>query len=299
LYSEENILRKEKVFIMFWLLMVSLIWAFSFGVIKTELSSLDSSLVSFIRLFISLIVFLPFLRLKKIDNSIRLRLFFTGMVQYGVMYLAYIYAFRYLAAYEIALFTIFTPLYITLINDLVSHKFHKIFLLEALLAILATGIIVYHRIMVNGLIIGFILMQISNISFAFGQVYYKKLMNNGQYNDVQVFALLYAGAVVLTGLSAAVSVDFMSLHISVKQFYVLIYLGVIASGIGFFLWNYGARKVNTGSLAVFNNLKIPLAIAVSLIFFREECDPLRLFYGGIILLVILIYNEYIAKEMNA
>jgi len=43
---------------MLWLLIVSFIWAFSFGLIKTQLTGLDSALVSFIRLLISFFVFL-------------------------------------------------------------------------------------------------------------------------------------------------------------------------------------------------------------------------------------------------
>ena len=45
---------------------------------------------------------------------------------------------------------------------------------------------------------------------------------------------------------------------------VLVYLGIVASGIGFFLWNAGARRSAPGVLAVGNNLKIPLAAAVFL-----------------------------------
>jgi drug/metabolite transporter (DMT)-like permease len=71
---------------------------------------------------------------------------------------------------------------------------------------------------------------------------------------------------------------------------------VIASGVGFFLWNYGARRVNAGTLAVFNNLKVPLAVAVSLIFFGESADPLRLALGGGIVLAALFLNERLARS---
>jgi len=285
---------------MIWLLIVSLIWAFSFGLIKTQLAGLDASFISFIRLLISLAIFLPFLRLKKMNLSLAVRLFFTGMIQYGLMYLMYISAYHYLAAYEIALFTIFTPLYITLFNDLFSRKFHKLFLIEALIAVVATGIILFNRISNKGLIIGFLLIQISNISFAFGQVYYKRILKNIQYKDMQIFALLYAGAVVLSGISTLFFVDYDALQISNNQIYTLLYLGAIASGAGFFLWNYGARRTNTGTLAVFNNLKIPLAITVSLMFFGEQGDLPWLITGGLILLGLIIYNEiqFKNREIN-
>ena len=46
-----------------YLVIVSLIWAFSFGLIKTYLVGLDPFVVSGIRIGIALLVFLPFLRL--------------------------------------------------------------------------------------------------------------------------------------------------------------------------------------------------------------------------------------------
>jgi len=276
---------------MIWLLIVSLIWAFSFGLIKTQLMGLDSALVSFIRLLISFFVFLPFLRFKNLGKSLTLGLIFTGMIQYGLMYLTYIYAYRFLAAYEIALFTIFTPLYITLFNDLFSRKFHKIFFIEALIAVLATAVIIYNRLSADGLISGFILVQISNLSFAFGQIYYKKLLKNTVIKDSQIFALLYGGAVLLTGVTVLFTVNFSEIQITALQIYTLLYLGIIASGLGFFLWNYGARRTNTGTLAVFNNLKIPLAIIVSLLFFEEQTNFLRLAIGLCILLLLMWFNE--------
>jgi drug/metabolite transporter (DMT)-like permease len=71
----------------------------------------------------------------------------------------------------------------------------------------------------------------------------------------------------------------------------LLYLGALASGIGFFGWNLGARKVNAGTLAVFNNLKIPLAVGVSLTVFGEHTDLPRLIGGATFMLLALYLSE--------
>ena len=47
---------------------------------------------------------------------------------------------------------------------------------------------------------------------------------------------------------------------------------VVASGAGFFLWNVGATRVSSGTLAVMNNAKVPLGVAVSLLVFGETAD---------------------------
>ena len=53
-----------------------------------------------------------------------------------------------------------------------------------------------------------------------------------------------------------------------QRWCALAYLGVVASGAGFYLWNTGAARVKAGELAVMNNLKSPLAVLVSIIFWK-------------------------------
>jgi len=221
-----------------------------------------------------------------------IRLIFLGMIQFGLMYVAYIFAYQYLQAYQVALFTILTPIYVTIINDAIEKRFHLRFLTAAALAILGSGIIVISDISWIDLSIGFVLMQISNVSFAFGQVYYRKLMKNlRDVTDASVFVYLYFGAVLLTGIFSGITTDYSNLILTQRQILSLIYLGVIASGICFFLWNIGARKTNAGTLSVFNNLKIPLAILVSFIFFKESTDLLKLVLGGLIVFLAILISE--------
>jgi len=278
---------------MIYLLIVSLIWAFSFGLIKGNLTNVDSNFVAFTRLFISFFLFLPFLKIRNIKRKSLLLLLLIGAVQYGIMYVSYIYAFQFLHAYEIVLFTILTPIYVVVINDLIQKKFHLLFYLTSLLSLFGAAIVVWQNITSEELIIGFILMQISNISFAFGQVYYKKLMQNiPDSKDLNIFAILYLGGFITAFIFAFFTTDYTAISLTNNELLTLAYLGVVASGVGFFLWNYGARKTNAGSLAVFNNLKIPLGIIVSVLFFAEEVNIWNISIGGLIVSFALVINEY-------
>jgi carboxylate/amino acid/amine transporter len=278
------------------LLLVSLLWAFSFGLIKGQLAGVDPLFISFIRLLLALLVFIPFLR-RGTGRPLALRLLLAGAVQYGVMYIAYNSAFQFLKSYEVALFTIFTPLYVTLINDAFQRRFQMAPLAAALLAVIGTGVVSYTHATEGQLLQGFLLVQLSNLGFAFGQVYYRQtLRTNPQSADLPVFGWLYLGGAALTALTAGLFTNWQALTVTPSQWLTLLYLGVIASGVGFFLWNYGARRMNAGTLAVFNNLKVPLAVAVSLIFFGESADPLRLALGGGIVLAALFLNERLARS---
>jgi len=282
---------------MIYLLIVSIIWAFSFGIIKDNLTGLDSNFVAFARMVISLLIFLPLLRFQKLKLKSTIQLVLIGMVQYGLMYVTYILSYQYLQAYQVALFTIFTPIYVTLINDILEKKFHSLFFGSAILSVAGTAIIVFTSIKQIELQLGFLFMQISNLSFAFGQVYYKKLMKRiPEKTDVSIYGLLYLGAVLFTGLFTLFTTDYPNLTLSTNQIFSLLYLGILASGICFFLWNSGARKTDTGTLSVFNNIKIPLAIFVSLIFFNESADITRLLIGGTVILGALVLSQKLAKK---
>ena len=286
---------------MAYLFIVSLIWAFSFGLIKNQLAGLDANFIAAARLLISLAVFLPFLRVKKLPRKQSTALLLAGAVQYGIMYVAYNYSFQYLKAYEVALFTIFTPIYVTLINDAIQRRFHRLSLVATLLAVAGTAFMKRGGGLQSQILVGFLIVQISNLGFAFGQVYYKKVMAalpEKKFSDLQVFGLLYLGGFLTAGLSAAVFTPWQQFSISPNQIMVLLYLGGISSGLGFFLWNVGARKVHTGTLAVFNDLKIPLAVTVSLVIFGEKADLLNLIVGGGVVLGALLLNEWGVKRQK-
>jgi carboxylate/amino acid/amine transporter len=273
------------------LLLASFIWAFSFGLVKKYLGGLDASFVAFVRLALAFLLFLPLLRPRKISLAMTLRLFVIGMVQFGLMYVFYIQAFRFLAAHQVALFTIFTPLYVAMTDDLWEKRFRPRHLWAALLAVAGTAVIVYSGLGTANLLTGFVLVQASNICFAAGQIFYRRLhMPRPGWRDRDGFAWLYLGGTTAAVLALVFFSGPLDLHLNHGQLLVLLYLGPLASGVGFFLWNIGATRVEAGVLAVFNNVKIPLAVLVALLFFAEHVEWLRLIGGGGIIALALWLN---------
>ena len=265
---------------MTYLILVSLVWAFSFPLIKGHLTALDPNFVSFGRMVLSLLVFLPFLRFRGLEKPLGLKLACIGAVEFGLMYIAYITSFQFLPAHTIVLLTTTTPLFVVLFNDLSSRKFNVLFFVAASLAFVGGAVIKYPDQPLRVSLTGILLVQVSNIAFAFGQVYYKKVSRKYRsWSDHSVFGFLYLGAVIITGLFSMVTTEFSRIHVTGPQVLVLVYLGIIASGVCFFLWNKGARFVNEGMLAIMNNLKIPLGIIASLILLGESTDYFRLVIG--------------------
>jgi drug/metabolite transporter (DMT)-like permease len=236
-------------------------------------------------------VFLPFLSVKGMSPRRVLLFAGIGALQFGLMYLLYITSFRWLRPSEVALFTIFTPLFVTLVSDLLEGRMSWLFLLAAALAVLGTGICVWTGLGRAGLLRGFLLMQGANLCFALGQVLYRRSAPTTGKRDRELMGLLFLGASLVAVAMALPSIQWDKvLGMSLSQGAVLVYLGVVASGLGFFLFNAGARRTDIGTLAIFNNLKIPLAILASGLVFHESVDWLRLGVGGVVIASALALN---------
>ncbi len=260
---------------MLYLIIVSLLWAFSFGLIKGRLAGLDSAFISTVRLALALLVFLPFIRTRLLGIRTSLLLFVIGAVQFGLMYLAYNESFKHLQAHEVALFTLTTPIFVTLLADALDRKFRVRAFAAALIAVGGTALVVFQGQELQPTLRGLALVQLSNLAFALGQVAYRRLREKQpMLKDREIFAVLYAGGCAVT-LAIMLMRD-VSVTVTGSQVFTLLYLGILASGVGFYYWNVGATLVSAGALAVMNNTKIPLAVLCSLTFFGETANLPRL-----------------------
>jgi drug/metabolite transporter (DMT)-like permease len=255
---------------MLYLTLVSVIWAFSFGLIGSALSGVDSFLVATLRLGVASLIFLPFLRLREIGSIDRFRLIIFGAIQFGLMYACYMRAYQFIPSHLVAIFSILTPVYVVLIHDLRRRTFSKHYLWVAILSVLGAASIKAKTIPSGDIWMGFGLMQAAGIAFAFGQVSYRDWKRaNPQVPDRSVFALLSLGGVFSVGCFSLVLTDFQAVELSTDHWKAVLYLGCVASGLGFFLWNKGASVSNPGTLAAFNNAVVPLAVLFSLFLFGE------------------------------
>lgn len=281
---------------MVYLAITTIIWAFSFGLIGNTLKGIDPLQIADTRLLLALLVFLPFLKLHQTNWREKWQLTLLGAVQFGVMYTCYLSAFRFLPSHLVALFSVLTPLYIVIINDLRQRCFTPWYLLATILSVFGAAVIKMGDIDSSEIWIGFGLMQISNMAFAFGQVYYRDWKGARPHiSDGAVFGFLYLGASVFTAIAALLISQQSPIPISATptQWLVLVYLGVVASGLGFFFWNKGATQTSLGVLATSNNGVVPLAMFASLFVFGEASagtkeELVRLSLGSLLIVMALL-----------
>ncbi|ASG01095.1 carboxylate/amino acid/amine transporter [Vibrio anguillarum] len=286
---------------MAYLSAVTLLWAFSFSLIGVYLAGqVDSWFAVWMRVALASLVFLPLIRFKTVPAPLIAKLMTIGGIQLGLMYCFYYQSFLLLSVPEVLLFTVFTPIYVTLIYDLLKGRFSPWYLVTAAIAVIGAVFIKFAAINEHFLL-GFLVVQGANLCFAIGQVAYKYVMEKETITLAQhsVFGYFYLGALVVASVAFLLFGNSEKLPTTSLQWGILIYLGVIASGLGYFVWNKGACLVNAGALAIMNNALVPAGLVVNILIWNRDVDLIRLAIGGVIILFSLWVNETWVKRKVA
>ncbi|QKJ89133.1 DMT family transporter [Paramixta manurensis] len=253
------------------LIITTVLWAFSFSLIGVYLAGqVDSVFAVLVRLGLAALVFLPFLRWRGYRPSTLLLYMLVGMLQLGVMYLISFQAYLYLSVSELLLFTVMTPLYVTLIYDVISGRRVRVgYALSAMLAVVGAAIIRYDKVS-DHFWFGLLLVQLANLCFALGMVGYKRLQETRPMPQHTAFSWFYLGAVLAAVLAWYLWGNPQKLPTTGLQWGILLWLGVVASGLGYFMWNYGATQVDAGTLGIMNNMHVPAGLLVNLAIWQEQ-----------------------------
>ncbi|GGX95449.1 membrane protein [Litchfieldella qijiaojingensis] len=284
-----------------YLVGVTALWAFSFSLIGVYLSGqVDSYFAVLTRIALASLLFIPFLRPRMLGHRHILALMGIGAIQLGLMYVFFYQSFLLLSVPEVLLFTIFTPFYVTLIDDAMEGRFTPFYLLTAAFAVAGAAVIRYQGVG-SDFWLGFLVVQGANACFALGQVAYRHLALRLPEGLPQhsVFGWFYLGALALAVIAFGLFGNSQMLPTTGVQWGVLAWLGLAASGLGYFLWNKGATLVDAGALAIMNNALIPAGLLVNLLIWNRDADLPRLALGGAIIVVSLLVNEWWVKRRHA
>ncbi len=266
---------------------VTLIWAFSFSLIDVYIAGkVDAYFAVWSRMLLATLLFLPLLS-RRVRPALALRLMAIGGIQLGLMFTLLYHAFAFLSVPEVLLFTIMTPIWVLVLEDARVGRFRPRALWPALAAVAGAALIRYQPLEAD-LWQGFALVQAANLCFAFGQVAYRNLDHDVPRH--QAFGWFFVGALVFASLALALFGNLERQPQSGLQWTVLLWLGLGASGLGYFLWNLGATRVSAARLAVMNNVLIPAGILVNLLLWQRDADLLRLALGGGIILLSLWWS---------
>ncbi|MFN6970432.1 MAG: EamA family transporter [Rheinheimera sp.] len=278
--------------LLFW---VTLIWSFSFSLIGEFLAgNVDPYIAVGSRMALALLLFTPFLLLKPTPIKQAMALAGIGAVQLGLMYLLFYHSFLYLSVAEVLLFTILTPVYVTIFDQLWRYRRISLgWVGPAVLAVLGALVIRYQAPSTD-FWLGLALVQGANICFAFGQVAYRQLALGNSWQQSHSFGWFFVGASLVAAIGCGLFADWGKTPSSSIEWLILIWLGLVASGVGYWLWNAGARKVNAQQLAVMNNLLIPVGLLVNFALWQHQVNWWQFTAGSLLMLLSLSW----AKRME-
>jgi drug/metabolite transporter (DMT)-like permease len=288
---------------MIYLLITTLIWGFSFTLIGSALGGVNPLLVASLRLGIGCLCFFPLLKPHTITTSQRTRLMLIGAVQFGAMYVPYLSAYHFAPAYVVALFSSFTPLWISAIAAVRIRTSCLTLLASGVLATAGALIIRAGQPIEEGesILMAFLLMQLANICFGAGQLAYRQwAKQHPDLKEKDSFVWMYVGGFLFTllFLLPRLALGQTLPALSLKQMTVILYLGVVASGLGFYFWNLGSSRVSTGVLAAANNLVVPLGVILALIFSQKTPNWVLLPLGSAAI-ALALYIAPREAERNA
>jgi len=124
-----------------------------------------------------------------------------------------------------------------------------------------------------------------------GQVLYKRIQQDVALAHHCCFGFFFIGALLVTALGFMLFGDANKLPTTQLQWGILLYLGLIASGLGYYLWNKGATLVSVGTLAAMNNLLVPAGILVNLVIWNRNESLTKLLIGSVIILLALYVDH--------
>lgn len=284
-----------------YLLIVTLIQAFSFSLIGVYLAGhVDSYLAVLIRVVLAGLVFIPLTHWRKVEPKFMRGMLLIGALQFGITYVCLYLSFRVLTVPEVLLFTILTPLHVTLIEDALNRRFNPWALLAAGVAVLGAGVIRYDGLD-GDFLGGFLLLQLANFTYAAGQVLYKHLVarHPSDLPHYRRFGYFFLGALAVVLPAFLMFGNPQNVPNDTRQWSVLLFLGLCSTALGMYWWNKGACLVSGSTLAVFNVLHVPVGLLVNLLIWNQHESLSRLFIGGALIVVSLWISRFGARPLLA
>ena len=276
-----------------YLVTVNLLWAVSFSLIGEYLAGrVDSDFAVLVRVAIAALVFIPFTRWRGLPPRLLGGLWLAGALQFGVTYLCLYRSFSVLTVPEVLLFTVLTPIYVTLLDDALARRFNPWALVAALVAV-GGGVAIRFQPLEGDYLWGFLLLQLANATFAAGQVLCRHLLARHPL-DVPLyrfFGHFFLGALVLALPSWLIFGNPARLPHTAVQWGVLVWMGLFATALGMFWWVKGSTRVDAGALAVMNELHVPLGLLVNLLIWNRDADLKKIALGGGVILLSLALNR--------
>ncbi|MCH8556544.1 MAG: DMT family transporter [Balneolia bacterium] len=289
------------------LLLVAVVWALNFSVVKFTLEEIDPmSFNAFRFMLATAFMYLVLLRsgqkLKahKGDWPKLIGLGLLGNLLYQSLFIVGI-SFTFAANAAVMLGTI--PVWIALLGRFFFGQELNKFVIMGVFAAFA-GIFLIMEGSETGItlasenIIGDLTILVAAFVFGLYTLFSKQML--GRYTPIQftMFMMLTGGvSVIIAGIPWLIQLDYAS--VSMAAWGGTVYSGLLSIGMAFVIWNYGIRQVGPVRTATFQNLVPVFGLILGIVLLREQLFNMQYVGAALIITGIVLARKkvHIARRV--
>jgi drug/metabolite transporter (DMT)-like permease len=275
------------------LVAVTIFWGSSFVSSKLVLETLPPMLLAFFRylfafatLFTFFMIFEKDKRLNKQDYK---HLVLSSGIGIFIYFIGEYNALNYISASTASIIVSLLPMFMLVTNFFVFKD--KITLFKVIVIVLTLiGVVMVvqadFRAMFNESVIGYSLMVMGVAAWVIYSLSTVKMRKNN--SNIKVITYQSGFALILFAPFAATNLNVVS-QLNFNIWINIIYLGVFASGLAFYLYVYSLKVLGTLPVSIFGNTVPVVTVITGYVLLNETLTTVQLFGGLIIVATLLTY----------
>ena len=277
------------------LILVAIIWALNFSVIKVTLTQIDPFSFNALRYVLSAALLIGYAKLKGFSIRVQKQHFWPwvgiGLVGNLLYQVLFIVGLNLTNAAHAAVMLGTIPVWVTVFSHFFTdEKTTRTKVLGILSAFVGVVMIIISESPetnpTENTTLGDVIALISAMSWAAYTILskkYLKIYHSAQYSGFM--ALVGVIALVLAGLPSLIKVDFSS--ITLAGYGGIIYSGLLSVGLSYLIWNRGIHLIGTVKTAAYQNLVPVLGLIFGVIILGEELAVFQ-YIGSLFVIIGII-----------
>ena len=283
-----------------------IIWGTTFPLSKLVIPPLTGTIFTLIRVTFALVIFLIYLQLihqfREFWQLFTSRFWFflgLGGILYGLSYAVQYYAIRYTTAINQSILSNFTTFFVILLNFIIyRRKPQKKFVIGLVFGVIGAILIIVddNFSLSSGTLLGDLLTLFSFFIWA-GYVIVSKPIAERE-NSLYVLTAVFLGAFIVLLPLSFIDQGFSSLQdLTLSQWGILCYLGVICSGVATLLYTIGLSNeaIPSENISLIG-LLLPIVAIFTSVLLLDEKFTLRILIGVILILGSVVIAEIEPKK---
>lgn len=282
------------------LVAVTIFWGSSFVSSKLVLETMPPMLLAFFRYlfaFITLFIFfIIFEKDKKLNKQDYKHLVLSSGIGIFIYFIGEYNALNYISASTASIIVSLLPMFMLVTNFFVFKDKITLFKVGVILLTLVGVVMVVQadfRAMFNESLIGYSLMVMGVAAWVVYSLSTVKMRKNNSNIKVITyqsgFALILFAPFAVSNLNIVTQLDF-------NLWTNIIYLGVFASGLAFYLYVYSLKVLGTLPVSIFGNTVPVVTVITGFIFLQETLTLIQLLGGSIIVITLLVFAYFEGKS---